>query len=158
MNLHFSEVCSFVGVGVGWGSLFQIIDVHCQICFLRNPVKWTTIPSMRWRGQWASIGQWNGFREMTPWQRRVKRWMNDINNTCLGILSTVKELDRHIFVDGSMAATAIPQVAVLDMISENDIYRQEDEIKMMKIFVNWLVLPWSTTFDWFFAELYSVSN
>lgn len=78
---------------------------------------------------------------MTPWQRRVKRWMNDINNTCLGILSTVKELDRHIFVDGSMAATAIPQVAVLDMISENDIYRQEDEIKMMKIFVNWLVLP-----------------
>ena len=67
--------------------------------------------------------------------------MNDINNNCLGILSTVKELDRHIFVDGSMAATAIPQVAVLDMISENDIYRQEDEIKMMKIFVNWLVLP-----------------
>ena len=62
---------------------------------------------------------------MTPWQRRVKRWMNDINNTCLGILSTVKELDRHIFVDGSMAATAIPQVAVLDMISENDIYRQK---------------------------------
>jgi hypothetical protein len=51
--------------------------------------------------------------------------MNDINNTCLGILSTVKELDRHIFVDGSMAATAIPQVAVLDMISENDIYRQK---------------------------------
>ena len=78
---------------------------------------------------------------MTPSQRRVKRWMNDINNTCLGILSTVKELDRHIFVDVSMAATAIPQVAVLDMISENDIYLQEDEINMMKIFVNWLVLP-----------------
>ena len=39
MNLHFSEVFSFVGVFVGWGSLFQIIDVHCQICFLRNPVK-----------------------------------------------------------------------------------------------------------------------
>ena len=79
---------------------------------------------------------------MTPWQRSVKRWMNDINNTCLGILSTVKELERRIFVDGSMAATAIPPVAVLDMIStENDFYRQEDEIKMMKIFVNWLVLP-----------------
>ena len=79
---------------------------------------------------------------MTSWQRSVKMWMNDINNTCLGILSTVKELDRHIFVDGSMAATAIPPVAVLDMIStENDFYRQEDEIKMMKIFVNWLVLP-----------------
>ena len=79
---------------------------------------------------------------MTPWQRRVKRWMNDINNTCLGILSTVKELERRIFVDGSMTATAIPLVAVLDMIStENDFYRQEDEIKMMKIFVNWLVLP-----------------
>ena len=39
MNLHFSEVFH-LWVGV-WcvGVLFQIIDVHCQICFLRNPVK-----------------------------------------------------------------------------------------------------------------------